>query len=57
MNKKKKINGELLKKEFITEEASKVLEERLRKETEKKKAAFREQLYNEIRSYKASVTY
>lgn len=56
MNNKKKRNGELLKKDFITKEASKVLEERLRKETEKKKAAFREQLYNEIRSYNFTST-
>lgn len=51
MSNKENTNKDLLKKNFITEEGYDKLEERLRKEVEKKKADFREQLYNEIRGY------
>ena len=45
---KKKRNKELLNKNFITDEGNELLEERLKKEVEKKKAAHMEQLQNKI---------
>lgn len=50
MNKKKR-NKRLLKKDFLTEEAHNRLEEELQKEIDAKKAAFIEQLYNDISTW------
>lgn len=44
-------NRELKKKGFVSKDGYKKLEEELKREVETKKAAFREQLYNEIESW------
>lgn len=53
---KSKRNKELLNKQFISKEGNQTLEERLKKEVEKKKAAHLEQLENKINSLNFKVS-